>query len=243
MMERLCVEYDKVVLRGLSILIGRRQQRLWQFLTLAPLAHLRRRAKFEFWWQLHRQIGCPPAATDADPSAAVERLDGQFWTVLVAALVQLPEPDLFVFLVTLSSLVDAQSPADDPLRQLVAWELSQLGLVDDVARPLCFKTAKEQLADQILQCPGLFSFLLHRWSSRLTWRLSSFYSPSQCFVSDWTPGCAKKAPAATAAAAPRRWGCCASCRWTGGSRWVATPTCCATGWCVIRSARRSTSWP
>ena len=154
MKDRLVLEYENVVLQGLSILIQGRQQRLWHFLSMVPFARLTARIKFTFWLRLHGEIdGKVDETTVQSPG---------FWTSFISKLILLPEPDLFVFLVTLSSLANSSVTPGDSLLQLVTWELSELGLVDDSSRDICFKTAKELLIDLICHCPSLVSFLMQR---------------------------------------------------------------------------------
>lgn len=151
--ERLLVEYEHVVIEGLSVLIRSRKQRSWQLLSRTPLDALTRRIRFELWTRWHSEIVGEPV------NVRSIRADS-FWSLLGAKIGQLPEPDLFVFLVTLSTAA-AQS-TDRNFVQLIAWELTELGLIQDSTRDACFRTVKDLLGNLITKNPVLVSFVLER---------------------------------------------------------------------------------
>lgn len=156
MVDRLLREYEYVMLFGISLLIRTRQQRSWQLLSRIPLAGLTPRLRFEIWRQWHSEI--------IEESIEVNTIRADsFWNLLGTKLIQLPEPDWFVFLVTLAAMAsDSSTSSDDHFLQLVAWELTELGLLNDITREICFKTAKDLLATIIESYPPFVSFILER---------------------------------------------------------------------------------
>ena len=101
MAERLLREYEHVMLEGMSLLIRTRQQRSWQLLSRIPLNRLTPRLRFQLWLLWHSDIIGESIEADSIRSDS-------FWNLLNAKLIQLPEPDRFVFLVTLASMVRKQ---------------------------------------------------------------------------------------------------------------------------------------
>ncbi|XP_045024661.1 ectopic P granules protein 5 homolog isoform X2 [Daphnia magna] len=157
--ERLSREYEHLFLEGISLLIGTRQQRSWQLLSRIPLSGLTPRLRFELWLRWHSEIIGEPIEMDISDSFHSD----SFWNLLNTKLVQLPEPDRFVFLVTLAEMAsDGSTSSEDCFLQLVAWELTELGLLNKLTREVCFKTAAELLVTIISRFPPLVSFVLQR---------------------------------------------------------------------------------
>lgn len=157
--ERLLREYEHVFLEGISLLIQTRQQRSWQLLSRIPLSGMTPRLRFELWLRWHSEIIGEPIQMDTPDSFRSD----SFWNLLNTKLVQLPEPDRFVFLVTLAEMAsDGSASSDDYFLQLVAWELIELGLLNELTREICFKTTTDLLATIVSRYPPFVSFVLQR---------------------------------------------------------------------------------
>jgi len=158
-MDRLLREYEHVMVEGISILIRTRQQRSWQLLSRMPLFALTERIRFQVWLHWHSEI----TEETVDPEMIAT---DSFWNLVTSKLILLPEPDWFVFLNTMTAMVtDGSSSFGESGRhflQLIAWELTQLGLIDDGTRDLCFKTANELLVVLADRYPPIVSFVLER---------------------------------------------------------------------------------
>lgn len=156
LVDRILREYEHVMIDGMTLLIRTRQQRSWQLLSRIPLAGLTPRLRFDLWLRWHSEIMGESVEVDS------VRADS-FWNLLGTKLIQLPEPDWFVFLVTLAAMAsEGSASSDDHFLQLVAWELTELGLLNEVTRDVCFKTTKELLANIIERYPPFVSFILER---------------------------------------------------------------------------------
>ena len=164
MIDRLLREYEHVMVEGLSILIRTRQQRSWQLLSRMPLYGLTERIRFQVWLHWHSEITEEPVDVETITTDS-------FWNLVTSKLVQLPEPDWFVFLNTMTAMVtDGSCSSGESGRrflQMVAWELTQLGLIDDATRDLCFKTANELLVVLADRYPPIVSFVLERLQMQL----------------------------------------------------------------------------
>jgi hypothetical protein len=165
MLERISREYEHVVLEGLSLLIRTRQQRSWQLLSRIPLNGLTHRLRFQLWVRWHSEIIGEPIELDHLDSLNQESTfcADSFWNLLETKLIQLPEPDRFVFLVTLAAMAsDGSASSDNSFLQLVAWELTELGLLSEITTEICFETAKDLLVGIIDRYPPFVSFIFER---------------------------------------------------------------------------------
>ena len=152
MWSRMETECDAFVMRALAILVDNR--RLWPFLSQVPFRWMSRRARFESWILMHRIL------LGDDPVGEGLLMSADWSSNLAAKLSALAEPETFMFLVTLSSLVG--DPAAGSLRSMVVWQLVDLGVANDDAcsRDACFRTAKDLLAAHVAQDPCVASLIL-----------------------------------------------------------------------------------
>ena len=190
MLERLTREYEHVVLEGLSLLIRTRQQRSWHFLSRIPLNGLTPRLRFQLWLRWHSEIIGEPIELDHLDSFNQESTfhADSFWNLLSTKLIQLPEPDRFVFLVTLAAMAsDASASSDDRFLQLVAWELTELGLLNEITRDICFETAKDLLVSIIDHCPPFVSFILERLKQQQILPVDSLAFYKDLPLHQWQP--------------------------------------------------------
>ena len=157
MMDRLCREYEHVMIEGLSLLIRTRQQRLWMFISRLPVAGMTPRILFSTWMRWHSEI------IDGESVGIDSIRSKSFWTQLCTKLAQLPEPDLFVFLVTLSAMAsDGRTSIHLHFLQLIAWELTEIGILNELTQEQCFKTVKDLLVTLVTNYPEIVSFVLER---------------------------------------------------------------------------------
>lgn len=179
MKDRLQREYEHVVLEGLTILIRTRQQRSWQLLSRLPLSGLTLRIRLDVWLRWHSDI--------CDEAVELESIQTEpFWNLLSSKLVQLPEPDWFVFLVTLSAMAsDDSTRTENHFLQLIVWELTELGLINEATQELCFKTIKDLLITLATKHPALVSFVLERLKRQQPAAALAFFK--ELPMSQWRP--------------------------------------------------------
>ena len=154
MMERLSREYEHVMVEGLCLLI---RTRLWLFISRFSVSGMTPRILFSTWMRWHSEI------IDGE-SVNIDSIRSKpFWTLLCSKLAQLPEPDFFVFLSTLSAMAsNGRTVVDIHFLQLIVWELTEIGMLSEITQDQCFKTVKDLFFPLVTDHPQVVSFILER---------------------------------------------------------------------------------